>query len=69
MSNFLKTLQKDLKKVNVEPKQILKKKKQSDIENERKKAQEIRKKKQWKDLERHENLRGKMKVTPGIKTK
>ena len=46
-----------------------KKKKQSDIENERKKAQEIRKKKQWKDLERHENLRGKMKVTPGIKTK
>ena len=42
-------------------------KRQSNFENEKKKAQEIRKKKQWKDLERHENVRGKMKVTLGIK--
>ena len=41
---------------------------QSDIENEKKKAQELRKKKR-KDLERQENVRSKMKVTLGIKTK
>ena len=40
----MKTLQRGLKKVNVDPKQ-------SDMENEKKKAQEMRKK-QWKDLER-----------------
>ena len=43
-------------------------KRQSDIENEKKKAQELRKKKR-KDLERQENVRSKMKVTLGIKTK
>ena len=47
--NFSKALQRDLKTVNVDPKQILKKKVY--IENEKKKAQEMRKK-QWKDLER-----------------
>ena len=43
-------------------------KRQPDIEIEKKKAQEIIKK-QWKGLERHENVKGKMKVTLGIKTK
>ena len=45
MSNFLKTLKRDLKKVNVERKQILKKR-QFDIQNEKKKAQEMRKEKE-----------------------
>ena len=42
----LKSLQRDLKKANVELEQILKK--DSHIKNEKKKAQEIRKK-QWKE--------------------
>ena len=65
ISNFLKTLQRDLKKVNVEPKQYSKK--TVYIENEKKKAQEMREK-QWKDLERQKNVSCKMKVTLRIKT-
>ena len=43
-------------------------KRQSYIVNEKNKSQEMRKK-QWKNLERQENVRSKMKVTLGIKTK
>ena len=43
-------------------------KRQSDIKNKKKKAQELRKKQQ-KDLERQENVKSKIKVTLGIKTK
>ena len=39
---------------------------QSYIENAKKKAQEMRK--QWKNLNRQENVRGKIKVTLGMKT-
>ena len=51
MSNFLNNLQRDLKKVDVEPKHILKKR-QSDIENEKEKALEIKKsnEKIWRDM-------------------
>ena len=53
--------------MNVEPKQILKK--ASLIENQRKESSRNQNKKQWKDLERHENVRGNMKVTLGKKSK
>ena len=58
MSNFSKNLQRDFRKVNVEPKQIIKKDSLIYIENEKKRAQKMRKK-QWKRS-------GEMKVTLGI---
>ena len=54
--------------MNAKPKQILKSDSltlKQKIENSRNK----KKKKQWKDLERHENVRGKMKVPVEVKTK
>ena len=65
ISNFLKTLQRDLKKVNVEPKQYSKK--TVYIENEKKKAQEMRKK-TIKRFGETKNVRCKTKVTLGTKT-
>ena len=44
-------------------------KRQPDIENVKKESSRIKKKKQWKDLERHENVRGKLKVTLEMKKK
>ena len=58
MSNFSKNLQRDFRKVNVEPKQIIKKDSLIYIENEKKRAQKMRIK-QWKRS-------GEMKVTLGI---
>ena len=49
-----------MKTVNVEPKQILRK--SSLISKMKKRKLKKEKRKQWKDLERHENVRGKMKV-------
>ena len=49
ISNFLKTLHRDLKKVNVDPKQILKK---DSLYRKRKRESSRNEKKQWKDLKR-----------------
>ena len=57
---FLETLLRDLKKVNVELKQILK---NTNWYRKQKKSE----KKQWKDLERQVNVKGKVKVTLVIK--
>ena len=53
--------------MNVEPKEILKK--DSIISKTKKESSRNKEKKQWKDLQRHENVRGRIKVTLGIKTK
>ena len=53
--------------MNVEPKQILKK--DSLILKKKGKSSRNEKKKEWEDLEGQENVRSKMKMTLGIKTK
>ena len=53
--------------MNAEPKEILKK--DSIISKTKKESSRNKEEKQWKDLQRHENVRGKIKVTLGIKTK
>ena len=65
ISYFLKTLQKDLKKVNVDPKQILKK---DSLYRKRKKESSRNEKKAMERFRETKNMRCKTKVTLGIKT-
>ena len=65
ISNFLKTLQRDLKKVNVDPKQILKK---DNLYRKRKKESSRNEKKAMERFRETKNMRCKTEVTLGIKT-
>ena len=64
ISNFLKTLQRDLKKVNVDPKQILKK---DNLYRKRKKESSRNEKKAMERFGETKNVMCKTKVTLGIK--
>ena len=64
ISNFLKTLHRDLKKVNVDPKQILKK---DSLYRKRKEESSRNQKKAMERFEETKNVSCKTKVTLGIK--
>ena len=65
INNFLKTLQRDLKKVNVDPKKILK---NDSVYRKRKKGSSRNEKKPMERFRETKNVRCKTKVALGIKT-